>query len=123
MKYNASFKLKVVRFAKASNSSAAARKFGVNEKQVREWKVEEKLIDIPRTKCAPRRGKQQSPELEEKLFEWVNENRECGYVITRKMTMKLKPQPSWRTGIHRKEPLVQRKILKDSKLFQFYIVF
>ncbi|KAG7175935.1 hypothetical protein Hamer_G027937, partial [Homarus americanus] len=28
------------------------------------------------TKSALRRGKQQWPELEEKLFEWVNENRE-----------------------------------------------
>ncbi|KAG7153657.1 Pogo transposable element-like 89 [Homarus americanus] len=83
MKYDASFKLKVVRFAKASNNSAAAREFGVNEKQDREWKkAEEKLIDVPRTKCAPRRGKQQWPELKEKLFEWVNENREIGYVIT-----------------------------------------
>ncbi|KAG7165833.1 Pogo transposable element-like 4 [Homarus americanus] len=84
MKYDASFKLKVVRSAKVSNNSAAAREFGVNEKQVREWKKdEEKLIDIPRTKCALRRGKQQWPELEVKLFEWVNKNRVCGYVITR----------------------------------------
>ncbi|KAG7172720.1 Pogo transposable element-like 11, partial [Homarus americanus] len=78
MKYNASFKLKVVRFAKESNNSAAAREFGVNEKQVRERKkAEEKLIDIPRTKCALRRGKQQWPELEEKLFE----NTICIYAI------------------------------------------
>ncbi|KAG7175313.1 Pogo transposable element-like 10, partial [Homarus americanus] len=56
MKYDASFKLKVARFAKAPNNSAAAREFGVNEKQVREWKkAEEKLIDITRTKCALRR--------------------------------------------------------------------
>ncbi|KAG7166740.1 Pogo transposable element-like 1 [Homarus americanus] len=83
MKYDASFKLKVVRFAKASNNSAVARESGINEKQVREWKkAEEKLIDIPRTKCALRRGKQQWPELEEKLLEWVNEIRESGYVIT-----------------------------------------
>ncbi|KAG7174759.1 Pogo transposable element-like 58 [Homarus americanus] len=82
MKYDASFKLKVVRFAKASNNTAAAREFGIYEKQVREWKkAEEKLTDIPRTKCALRRGKQQWPELE-KLFKWVNENRESGYVIT-----------------------------------------
>ncbi|KAG7175330.1 hypothetical protein Hamer_G001389 [Homarus americanus] len=67
----------------ASNNSAATREFGVNEKQVREWKkTEEKLIDITRKKCAQGRGKQQWPELEEKLFEWVNENRESGYVIT-----------------------------------------
>ncbi|KAG7159240.1 G2/mitotic-specific cyclin-B-like 2 [Homarus americanus] len=82
MKYDASFKLKVVRFAKASNDSAAAREFGVNEKQDREWKKAEEKLDIPRTKCALRRGKQQWPELEEKLFEWVDENRESGYVIT-----------------------------------------
>lgn len=75
MKYNALFTLKVVKFAKSSNHSVAAREFGINEKQVREWKkAEEKLMEMPRTKCALRRGKQQWPELEEKLFKWVNEN-------------------------------------------------
>ncbi|KAG7164381.1 Pogo transposable element-like 9, partial [Homarus americanus] len=80
--------ISVVRFAKASNNSAAAREFCVSEKQVREWKkAEEKLIDIPRTKCALRRGKQQWPELE-KLFESVNKNQEC-HIQKTKIAQKL----------------------------------
>ena len=39
MKYSASFKLQVVKFASDnSNNSAASRKFGINEKLVRDWR-------------------------------------------------------------------------------------
>lgn len=39
------------------------------------------------------------------------------------VVVKPKPRPSRRTGIHWKEPPVQRQILMESKPFQFYIVF
>ena len=39
MKYSASFKLQVVKFASDnSNNSAASRKFGIDEKLVRDWR-------------------------------------------------------------------------------------
>lgn len=41
MKYDANFKLKVIAFAISSNNIAAARKYGVNEKLVHEWKKSE----------------------------------------------------------------------------------
>ena len=39
MKYSAKFKLQVVNFADKTNNCAASRKFGVNEKLVRDWKA------------------------------------------------------------------------------------
>lgn len=73
MRYDAGFKLKVVDFAKGTNNSAAAKKFSVNEKQVREWrKAEDTLREMPKTKCANRGKTCQWPELEEKVLEWVN---------------------------------------------------
>ena len=48
--YDAAFKLKVTNFAKGMNNSSAAREFGVNEKQVREWqKAEVMLSEMPKT--------------------------------------------------------------------------
>lgn len=84
MKYDASFKLKVVAFAISSNNCAAARKYGVNEKLVRDWKKSEaSLKKMPKKKCAARSGIAHWPELENFLEGWVNENRENGYTVTR----------------------------------------
>ena len=84
MKYEAKFKIKVVEFAQSTNNSAAARKYGVNEKLVRDWrKNSDKIKALPRTKCADRSGKCQWPELEENIAKWVEENRSSGYVVTR----------------------------------------
>lgn len=50
MRYDASFQLKVVHFAKGVNNSSAAKEFGVNEKQVREWgKLKSRSMKCPRT--------------------------------------------------------------------------
>ena len=84
MKYEARFKMKVVEFAQNMNNSAAARRFGVNEKLVRDWRKNiDKIKLLPRTKCADRSGKCHWPELEESLARWVEENRNSGYVVTR----------------------------------------
>ena len=49
--YDAAFKLQVVSFVTANNNCAAAREFGVDEKQVREWKKRKNnLEEMPRTK-------------------------------------------------------------------------
>ena len=55
MEYDASFKLKVVAFAISSNSAAAVRKYGVNDKLVRDWKKNEaSLKKMPKKKCIVR---------------------------------------------------------------------
>lgn len=84
MKYDASFKCKVIKFAKNTNNCAAAREFGINEKLVRDWKKNELLISkMPKSKCALRTGKVQWPELENAVEDWVTANRQNGYIISR----------------------------------------
>uniref|UniRef100_H3A0T2 HTH CENPB-type domain-containing protein n=1 Tax=Latimeria chalumnae TaxID=7897 RepID=H3A0T2_LATCH len=86
MKYEAGFKLKVVAFANSSNKCAAAREFGVseNEKLVRDWKKNESVLKkMPKTKCAMRTGTSHWPDLEKHISEWVLENRQNGYIVTR----------------------------------------
>ena len=83
-KYDAGFKLKVIEFAKKSNNSSAGRHFDVSEKLVRDWrKAEEKLKNMPKNKCALRTGKTSWPELEDAIFQWVMEQRQNGYVVSR----------------------------------------
>uniref|UniRef100_A0A8C0IQJ6 HTH CENPB-type domain-containing protein n=1 Tax=Chelonoidis abingdonii TaxID=106734 RepID=A0A8C0IQJ6_CHEAB len=81
--YQTAFKLEVVEYAEANNNCAAACEFCINEKQVREWRKNKTLKDMPRskkkcpTKCAS------FPELEKNLNNWVVECRQNGYIVTR----------------------------------------
>ena len=82
--YTAAFKLQVIKAAEETNNCAAAREFSINEKLVRDWrKVSHKLNNMPKRKCNQRSGVVKCPELEKKLVEWVLQNRECGYCVTR----------------------------------------
>ena len=58
MKYSASFKLQVVKFASDnSNNSTASRKFGINKKLVRDWRRKiDNIKSLPKTKCADQRA-------------------------------------------------------------------
>ena len=87
MKYSASFKLQVVKFASDnSNNSAASRKFGIDEKLVQDWRRKiDNIKSLPKTKCADRGRKCQWPELEKKVVEWVEENRKSGLAVTRNL--------------------------------------
>ena len=87
MKYSASFKLQVVKFASDnSNNSAASRKFGIDKKLVRDWRRKiDNIKSLPKTKCADRDRKCQWPELEKKVVEWVEENRKSGLAVTRNL--------------------------------------
>ena len=87
MKYSASFKLQVVKFASDnSNNSAASRKFGIDEKLVRDWRRKiDNIKSLPNTKCADRGRKCQWPELEKKVVEWVEENRKSRLAVTRNL--------------------------------------
>ena len=87
MKYSASFKLQVVKFASDnSNNSAASRKFGIDEKLVRDWRRKiDNIKSLLKTKCADRGRKCQWPELEKKVVEWVEENRKSGLAVRRNL--------------------------------------
>ena len=86
MKYTAKFKLQVVKFAQESNNCAASQEYGVNEKLVRDWRKQiEKLKCIPSNKCSNRGKRCQWPELEDKLVNWIEDQRQFGYIVTRNM--------------------------------------
>lgn len=86
MKYSAKFKLQVVKFAQESNNCAAGREFCGNEKLVRDWQKQiEKLKCMLKNKCSNRGKPCQRPELEDKLLQWIEEQRQSGYVVTRDM--------------------------------------
>ena len=88
MKYSAKFKLQVVKFAQESNNCAAGREFCVNEKLIRDWRKQvEKLKCMPKNKCSNRGKTFQWPELEDKLLQWIEEQRLHGYmyIVTRNM--------------------------------------
>ena len=89
MKYSASFKLQVVKFASDnSNNSAASRKFGIDEKLVRDWRRKiDNIKSLSKTKCADCGRKCQWPELEKKVVEWVEENRKSGLAVTRRQEL------------------------------------
>ena len=60
------------------------RKFGIDEKLVRDWRRKiDNIKSLPKTKCADRGRKCQWPELEKKDVEWVEVNRKSGLAVTR----------------------------------------
>ena len=66
--------------------SASFRKFGIDEKLVRDWRRKiDNIKSLPKTKCADRGRKCQWPELEKKVVEWVEENRKSGLAVTRNL--------------------------------------
>lgn len=77
--YSADDKLKVVKYAAENGNRAAERKFGVNEKLVRDWqKAEDTLTAMKKTKKANRGLKARWPQLEEQVHKWVLEQRAAG---------------------------------------------
>ena len=59
---------RVVAFAETTNNSIAARRFSVNEKQVREWRKKQiALCEMPKDKNAARGRRPTYPELEDGL--------------------------------------------------------
>ena len=127
MKYSASFKLQVVKFASDnSNNSAASRKFGIDEKLVRDWRRKiDNIKSLPKTKCADRGRKCQWPELEKKVIEWVEENRKSGLVVTRNL-IRLQQMnidnflvsSGWCTRFMKRNKLVLRQKTKISQRLQ-----
>ena len=75
-KHEASLKMKVIEVAMASNNRAAVRTFDVTEKIVRNWRKNEDYVrNMPKEKCAMRRGSTHWPQLEDHVAEWLFELR------------------------------------------------
>ena len=75
--YSADYKLQVVKYAAENGNRAAERKFGVNEKLVRDWrKAEVTLTTMKKTKKANRGLKARWPAMEKRVHSWVLEQRE-----------------------------------------------
>ena len=80
--FDAAFKLQVVAFAEKSSNRGAVRQFKVDEKRVREWKLQKrKLIELYALKNKPKRrlpgggGKPRLGDLEEHLVPSIDEMR------------------------------------------------
>ncbi|KAK6299839.1 hypothetical protein J4Q44_G00298720 [Coregonus suidteri] len=74
--YDADFKLKAVGHAVEYGNRAAAREFNINESMVRKWrKQEDDLRQVNKTKQSFRGNKARWPQLEDKLEQWVVEQR------------------------------------------------
>ena len=74
MSYTAAFKLKVIEYAeKNGGNRSSQQQFGVNEKQVREWrKKKAELESGSKSSRSQRVGvKPYWPELEQKVHDWI----------------------------------------------------
>ena len=82
--YEAGFTLKTLEYAKTHDNSKAAREFGVGESMIRDWrKKEQQLLAMPNTKRMRRGDVASFPELEEEVKDWVVEQRQNGFIVTR----------------------------------------
>ncbi|XP_046572797.1 zinc finger protein 502-like isoform X2 [Haliotis rubra] len=84
--YDASFKLRAVARAEATNNCAAAREFEIDERQVRNWRKEKaSLMEMPKNKQSRRFTLSPFIQLEDILAEWVLDKRQHGLTVTRSM--------------------------------------
>ena len=89
--YEASLKLKAIEYAVAHGNRAAARHFNVNESMVRKWrKQEEALRQVKKNKLSFRGHKARWPELEDRIEQWVIEQRTARSVSTVSIRLKAK---------------------------------
>ena len=74
--YDADFKLKAVAHAVEHGNRAAAREFNINESMVQKWRKQaDELRQVKKTKKSFRGNKARWPQLEDKLEQWVIEQR------------------------------------------------
>ena len=83
MKHSAKFKLQVIKFTQESNNCAAGHEFCVSKKLIHDWRKQvEKLKCMPKNKCSNCGKPCQWPELEDKLLQWIVEQRQSRYIVT-----------------------------------------
>ncbi|XP_029974633.1 uncharacterized protein LOC115408167 [Salarias fasciatus] len=74
--YEAEFKLKAISHAVQHGNRAAAREFNIHESMVRKWRKQEgDLRRVKKTKKSFRGNKARWPQLEDKMEQWVVEQR------------------------------------------------
>ena len=91
------FKLDAINYAKTYSNGAAAKRFNVGERRIREWKQKHEEPVITRTKkggvskkrLAGGGRKRTEKELEEKVLNWIHERRENMLRASRKLIMKM----------------------------------
>ncbi|TWW79879.1 hypothetical protein D4764_10G0009090 [Takifugu flavidus] len=77
--YEAYFKLQAIEYAAGNGNRAAANHFNVNESMVRKWrKQESELRQVRKTKLSFRGNKARWPEQEDRVEQWVVEQRTTG---------------------------------------------
>lgn len=77
--YEAQFKLRVIEHAAENSNRAAGRHFNISESMVRKWRKQESLLrQVRKTKRSFRGQKARWPELEDRLAQWVVEQRAAG---------------------------------------------
>ena len=84
--YDAAFKLAAVEDAEKTTNRAAARKFRVNERRIREWRQKKSdLVKIPSKKKRLEGGGRKAalPEMEEEVVAWIEGCRAKNFRITR----------------------------------------
>ena len=84
--FDAAFKLKVIDFAEQNTNRSAARKYGIDEKRVREWKKQKDQLETLNSKKRRLDGggrKAALPDMEEELVTWIESLRAQNLRVTR----------------------------------------
>uniref|UniRef100_A0A7N6B6A5 HTH CENPB-type domain-containing protein n=1 Tax=Anabas testudineus TaxID=64144 RepID=A0A7N6B6A5_ANATE len=81
--YDAEFKLKAISHALEHGNRAASREFNINESMVRKWRQQQDVLrQVKKTKKSFRGNKARWPQLEDKLEQWVVEQRAASRRVT-----------------------------------------
>lgn len=73
--FDAAFKPKIIDFAEDNTNRGAARKFGVDERRVREWKKQKDQLESLNSKKRRLEGggrKPALPDMEDELVGWID---------------------------------------------------
>ena len=81
--YDLNLKLKAINYAKEHGNRAEAREFNINESMVQKWKKQENaLSQVKKTQLSFQGHKARWPKLEDKLEQWVVEQRTAGRSVS-----------------------------------------
>ena len=84
--YTAKFKLSAVVMAEEVGNRAAAKRLGINEKNVRLWRKDKAKISSQRkSQKSARFSKPHWPEMEEEVNAWVSKKRQSGLPVSQTM--------------------------------------
>ena len=99
--YSTALKLEIAEYAESNGNRSAARRYGVDESNVRLWRKNKEMLDkMPRLKRAHRGAPAHFLEMEKQLVEYIAECRQEGLALsTIQIRLKAKRQrPTFRRG-------------------------